>query len=95
MIPIGTNLTVWEWHAAVLGLGGMVPGAMVAAGQVQAALAVAAPVVAVALGVKRRIGDEDSKAEQTIRREPWYFLTVFVTTAVATVVAVVSGMVPA
>lgn len=92
MIPIDTDLTVHEWHAAVLGLGGVVPGAMAGAGQVEAAAAIAGPVVAVAFGLRRHFGG-DSKAERTIRREPWYFLAVFVVAAVAAALAVATGVV--
>lgn len=91
MIPIDRDLTIWEWHAAVLGGVGAVPGALLAGGEFGAAATISAPLLAVAFGVKRYFGS-DSKAEMTIRREPWYFLFVFVVSAVAAALAVSTGM---
>lgn len=91
-VEIDRDLTTTEIHAAVLGLSGAVVGAMLAVGMYGTALGLTAPVVAVALVIKKYVG-ENSKAERMIRREPWYFLAVFVVVVVLAAVTVTTGTV--
>lgn len=82
-LPVLRDLTYNEAHSALLGLVGVLAGVGYQAGFRQVTAGFTVVVVLVAFGLRRMRGDRIPVARRVIRREPWYFLTVYVLTAVA------------
>lgn len=86
-LPLLADLTYNEAHAALLGLVGILAGVGFRAGFREIAALFTACVVLVAFGLKRLSGERSKIGARVVRREPWYFLTVYVVTAVAAALA--------
>lgn len=80
------DLTYDEVHAMELGLLGIVAGAAWWAGLHEAVATLSLTLVAAAFGL-RKLPDKLPVARRVVRREPWYFTTVYLVTAVNTVAA--------
>lgn len=74
------DLTYNEVHAAGLGLLGLFAGAGLHLGFKGTVGAFTVMVVAIAFGL-RKAPDDAPAARRVIRREPWYFTTVYIVTA--------------
>lgn len=78
--PLG-DLTYNEVHAMELGLVGLVIGATWAVGYPKEATVISFLLVGTAFGL-RKMPEDKPVAARVVRREPWYFTTVYVLTAV-------------
>lgn len=74
------DLTYNEVHAAELGLAGFLAGFGVHLGYSQEVGALSLALVGTAFGL-RRLPETGQVSGRVIRREPWYFLVVYVATA--------------
>lgn len=81
-LPVLEDLTYNEVHSALLGLVGTLAGVAFRTGYESVAAGFTVCVVLVAFGLRRYGGDRTAIARRVIRREPWYFLAVYVLTAV-------------
>lgn len=86
-LPLVREVTYTEVHSALLGLVGILAGAGFRLGFVQAVGGFTVCVVTVAFGLRRLSADSIPVAVRVVRREPWYFLVVYVTTAAGTALA--------
>lgn len=77
------DLTYDEVHAMELGLTGLVAGAAWWAGLHTEVAALSLTLVAAAFGL-RKLPDKLPVARRVVRREPWYFTTVYLATALLT-----------
>lgn len=82
-LPLLRDLTYNEAHSALLGLVGAPAGVAFQAGFREVAVGFGLTVVLIAFGLRRMSGETVPVAQRVIRREPWYFMTVFVVSAVA------------
>ena len=83
VLPVMKDLTYNEIHSALLGLVGVLAGVGFQAGYREVVVGFTVLVVTIAFGLRRLSGERVPIARRLIRREPWYFLTVYVATAVA------------
>lgn len=85
----GGGLTYDEWHAALLGLVGVVAGAAVYGGEWGGAISLSVLLVGFAWGLRKMPESKHRLAARVVRREPWYFTAVYIASAVATFAALV------
>lgn len=81
------DLTYDEVHAAKLGLVGVVAGGTWSAGLQKEAAVLSFMLVGLAFGLKK-MPDSKPVAGRVIRREPWYFTTVYVLATLLSVGAI-------
>jgi hypothetical protein len=81
-----SHLSYREAHAALLGAIGLLPGLAWVAGYADAALLASGAVVGLALGCYGARGPGVPAGLETLTREPWYFLSTYLATFVATIV---------
>lgn len=86
-LPLVREVTVTEAHSALLGLVGVLAGAGFRLGFVQAVGGFTVCVVTIAFGLRKLSGDRIPVAVRVVRREPWYFLVVYVATAAGSALA--------
>lgn len=82
-LPVVGGVTFNEAHSMLLGLVGVLAGVGFRLGYEMEVAAFTFAVVLVAFGMRRASGENVPAAQRVIRREPWYFLTVYIATAVA------------
>lgn len=81
-LPLLRGVTYNEVHSALLGLVGILAGIGFRAGHQGEVAGFTVVAVCVAFGCRRLSGRDIPVARRVVRREPWYFLTVYVATAV-------------
>lgn len=77
-LPLLADVTYNEAHSALLGLVGVLAGAGFRAGYPEEVVGFTVLAVCIAFGCRRLEGDHVPIARRVVRREPWYFLTVYV-----------------
>ncbi|AGM11798.1 hypothetical protein M201_gp24 [Haloarcula californiae tailed virus 2] len=85
----GGGLTYDEWHAALLGLAGVLAGAAAWGGEWGGAISLSVLLVSFAWGLRAMPESQNRLAARVVRREPWYFTGVYVASAVAAYAALV------
>lgn len=85
-LPLLRDVTYNEVHSALLGLVGVPAGVGFQTGYEEAVAGFTVFVVCVAFGCRRLSDRNVPIARRVVRREPWYFLTVYVSLAVATAI---------
>ena len=79
----GGGLTYDEWHAAVMGVVGVLAGAGAYGEAWAATLTFSALVLSVAWGLRALPESTHRLAARVVRREPWYFTFVYAASAAA------------
>ncbi len=85
----GGGLTYDEWHAALMGLVGLVAGAGAWAGEWGGVIGFSALTIGTAWGLRSLPESTHRLAARVVRREPWYFTAVYAASAVAAFAALV------
>jgi hypothetical protein len=87
VVPLLKDLTYNEAHSALLGLVGILAGVGYREGFREVVAGFTVVAVLVAFGLRRMDGDRLATARRIVRREPWYFLTIYVLSSVGAALA--------